>query len=350
MIFVQRIFDTGTGGFVYYSEGTINTAPTVTAPPFTGTLVVDSHAILQIIGEGFLSVQDNGSPVSSETTTVDFTGAVVTTTNDGHDVHVNISAGGSIVTDSSPGVVPQLSGVQYAVLMEDPIGTPVWALLTGDAVGPSFEIASFSKNAPGGGTLVYRRGDAISGITSAATYNSGPPDSAGIVNVFGGSTDGGDGDPGVWTINSPFASGTLAGSVTRNGSDLGADPTMTATITADKGASSKQANFVISWTRDVYYGVDAAGLSTEGDIEGLASSVLSGSRARTIVMSPANEKVYYSYPKPYGTATFTLSGFPFDMQAPSEVSVTNTNGVTSTYYSYESTNLLTGTNLNIVVT
>jgi hypothetical protein len=215
--------------------------------------------------------------------------------------------------------------------------------------GDPFAVATYAKTAPNAGTLLYRRGDAITGITCSATYTSGPPTSASIANTFGGSTNGGDVDPGIWTISSPFASGSLAGSVTRIGSDLGADPTMTATLTAIKGVS-RQGVFTIQWTRDLYYGVGVAGLSTESAVESLANTLLTDTRVRTIVLSPSNQKVYYSYPKAYGTATFTLNGFPASFLTPSELSLTNVNGVTSIYYLYESTHLLTGSNLNFVVT
>lgn len=256
----------------------------------------------------------------------------------------------AVIRSASSGSLPSLSGVQYSVLMEDPGGNLVFQRLTDDMILPGFLIASFSKTAPNGGTLTYRRGDTLTGIASSATYTSGPPTSANIANAFGGSTDVGDVNPGSWTINSPFSTGTLAGSVKRNGSDLGADPSMTATLTSTKGSVVRTSNFAITWTRDVYYGVGAAGLNSEASIEALAGTVLAATRGRTITVSPSNQKVYYAYPKAYGTATFTLNGFPASFNAPLELSLTNVNSVMSTYYVYESTNLLTGTNLNFVVT
>jgi hypothetical protein len=233
--------------------------------------------------------------------------------------------------------------------MEDPAGTPVFQRLNEDMILPGFSISNFAKAAPNGGQLTYRRGDTLTGISANATYVGGPPASASIANTFGGSSDVGDISPGSWTINAPFASGSLAGSLKRSGSDLGSDPTMQATLTATLGVV-RTASFTLSFTRDVYWGVGAAGLSTEADIEGLSNTALSGTRNRTLTLSPSNEKVYYGYPKQYGLATFTLNGFPAAFNAPSEVMVTNVNGVTSTYYFYESTNLLTGTSLSFVVT
>jgi len=248
------------------------------------------------------------------------------------------------------GGLPALAGVQYAVLMENPVGVLAFAKLSQDMVSPAFAVGSFAKTGPDGTTLLYRRGDTLSGTTVSATYVSGPADSANISDAYGGSTDPGDTDPSGWTISAPYTSGALLGSILRNGSDLGADPTWTFTLHAGKGTVTSQSSATIRWTRDIYYGTGAAGFSTESDIENLAATDLSATRIRTFTVSPSNEKVYYAYPKAYGLSTITLNGFPASFGAPSEVSVTNVNGVTSTYYLYESTNLLSSTDLNFVVT
>lgn len=247
------------------------------------------------------------------------------------------------------GDLPPVSGEQYAVLMEDPGGNPVFARLTQEMILPAFAIASFSKTAPNGGTTLYRRGDSISSITASSTYTSGPPNSASVANAFGGSTTGGDVTPGSWSNLGAYASWGLSGSAQRFGTDLGSDPTMTATLTASKGGL-KTASWTVTWTSDLWYGVGAAESLTEGDVKTLAGTTLATSRNRTITVSPNDEKVYYAYPKAYGGATFTLNGFPAAFNAPVEIQLTNINGVTRTYYVYESVNLLTGTNLAFVVT
>jgi hypothetical protein len=224
-----------------------------------------------------------------------------------------------------------------------------WAVINQDQISPGFSIASFTKTAPNPGTLTYRRGDTLTGITAAATYVSGPPTSGSISNTLGGSVGGTDVNPTAWTFSSPYASATQPTNVKREGSDLGADPTWTIGLSAT-GTAVDTENIVVTWTRDVYYGVGAAGLNTEAAIEGLAANALSSSRARTITVSPSSEKVYYAFPKQYGTATFTLNGFPAAFNTPLELAITNVNGVTSTYYVYESTNLLSGTSLAFVVT
>lgn len=224
-----------------------------------------------------------------------------------------------------------------------------WKVINQDEISPGFSISSFTKTAPNPGTLTYRRGDTLTGITAAAAYISGPPTSASISNTLGGSVGGTDVNPTAWTFIAPFASATQPTNVKREGSDLGADPTWTIGLSAT-GTAVDSENIVVTWTRDVYYGVGIAGLATEAAIEGLAANALATTRARTITVSPSSEKVYYAYPKQYGTATFMLNGFPAAFNTPSELALTNVNGVTSTYYVYESTNLLSGTSLVFTVT
>lgn len=214
--------------------------------------------------------------------------------------------------------------------------------------GISFTIDSFAKTAPNSSTILYRRGDTLTGLTASATY-SVEPDSASITTSYGGSTAGGDIDLCSWSTSSPFTSSSASGSVKRSGSDLGANPTATFELSATKTVN-KTSSITITWGSDVYWGVGVAGLSTEAQIEALTGTALATGRTRTFSVTPSNQKIYYAFPKGYGAATFVLNGFPAAFNAPSEVSVTNSNGVTRTYYLYESTNLLTSaTALNFVV-
>lgn len=347
MIYIQKMFNTQKNSYVYYSSTEITTTPVIsTTSPETldeDDLVSNSHSLVAVLGGSGVTILDDGTPLTSAVNSIDFLGGVASATGD--NVTITDSGGGG----GGP-TIPPLSGVNNAFLAESPIGTLVWKTISAGVVIPLFDIASFSKTAPGGGTLLYRRGETLTGITSSATYVSGPPTSASIANVITPSPAGvGETDPGVWTTTTPFATASLAGSVKRNGSDLGADPTMVVTLTATKEVVDT-ASFTIQWTRDVYYGVGVAGINTEAGIEALAGTTLATTRVRNITVSPSNQKVYYAYPKAYGTATFTLDNFPAGFNAPIEVSLTNVNGVTSTYYVYESTNLLTGTAQTFVVT
>lgn len=243
------------------------------------------------------------------------------------------------------GGLPAISNQQYSVLMEDPAGVLIFQRLTQDMILPAFSISSLVKIAPNGATVLYRRGDAIaingSDCISITMSYSSLPDVANMADAFVPTTSGSDTVSGAWPgLVSPFTSGTRSGSVRRDGSDLAVDPYWDVILTATKATSSKQANIRITWTRDVFWGVGSAGQSTEAFIEALTGTQLSGTRARSFLVHPSNQKVYYAYPKAYGLATFTLNGFPAAFNAPSEVQVTNGNSVQSTYYLYESTNLL----------
>lgn len=255
---------------------------------------------------------------------------------------------------SGGGGLPALPGIQYAVLMEDPIGTAVFQPLTEDMILPAFAISSYGKTAPNGGTTLYRRGDTVTGLAASASYTA-VPTSASIANSLGGSAGGGDiAPPGTWgTFVTPFTSALMGGSVKRDGSDGGANPTMTATLTA-VGATSPTAGFTLTWGLDRYYGVGGAGLNTEAAIKGLATESLGTSRSITFTVAPSNEKVYYAAPQGYGTPTFTDvgTGFAVSMSpvVPSPTGWTNSNGIVNTYDLYESVQLLTSGSLQIAVT
>lgn len=247
--------------------------------------------------------------------------------------------------------LPPALGPNLSTLVSDASGNLVLRRLTEDDILPGFTIASFTKTAPNGGQTLYRRGDTLTGTAISATYTNGPPDTAVLNNILGGSVGGGDVNPTAWTFVAPFSTGTQPTNVKRDGLDAGADPTWTIQLSATKGAVNPTSNIVITWTRDVYWGLSSdAGPLTEAQIEALANTVLSGTRVRSFSLSPANEYVYYSYPDFYGDAAFTVDGFPGDFQTPYTVSVTNVNGITSTYRVYRSTNLLTGSPINFVVT
>lgn len=101
-----------------------------------------------------------------------------------------------------------------------------------------------------------------------------------------------------------------------------------------------------------YYGVGAAGLNSEAQIEALAGASPAKTRKRKFVVSPSNEKVYYAYKKTFGPAKFYVNDLPMDFLAPFDLAISDDFGIygtTETYTVYESTNLLTGTNLEIVV-
>lgn len=358
MIYIQKIFNNKLKLYVYYSAETITATPIIsTTSPVTddlADLIADSHAVVASIDE---TIGDG----EANTATNVGTGSGLFKTKVGADLKfksilagtgISLTPVGDDLTIAASGLaIPALSGVKNAVLSENPIGTLVWQKVPAGSLVPTFDIASFAKTAPNGGTLLYRRGETLTGITAAATYVSGPPDilGTGIANSTNPSPQPGDLDPGAWTSGDNFLTASLAGSVKRHGTDFGSDPTMTATLTAVKDDVTDYASFTLQWTRDVYYGVGSSGINSESGIEALTGT-LATDKSRTITVSPSSQKVYYAYPKAYGTATFVLNGFPATFTQQPDLTITNVNGVTSTYYVYESLNLLTGTNLNFVVT
>jgi len=226
----------------------------------------------------------------------------------------------------------------------DTDGDAVWRGIRQADIVPDFAIASFNTAQ----TSLVERGQQLSTQAVAVSYVSGPPDSASISNSLGGSSDAGDTAPGAWTISSPFATGTMSGTIKRNGADGGADPTWTRTLSATKDGSTKTAQLTTRWALRAYWGV-GTGIDTEAEVKALTNA-LATSRSRTITVSPSNEYVYYVVPDSFGTPSVTLGGFPAPFDDLGTLTITNAYGVASTYRIWRSTNLLTGSSLAFVVT
>lgn len=295
-------------------------------------------------GGGSTSVQDEGTFVGTRPS-LNFIGSQVQAVDDALNNRVNVT-----ITRELP---PTIS-LEGAVPVDIGDGTIEWRRPTASGVDPDFVITSWAKTAPNGGTLLYRRGDTVTGITASAAYASGPPTSAGVVNASSGSTGVGDVDPGSWTISAPFASATLAGSVKRSGSDAGTDPVLTATLTAVKSPFTRNSAFAIRWTSDVYFGLTSLASPTGADIfnatlqPGFQSSL---QIARNGVFSPGTPSTQYvviAWPSPYtGTPVFKdQNGFTFFMNAPYTTTITR-NGVTRTYDVFRSAAALSS---NFIVT
>lgn len=239
------------------------------------------------------------------------------------------------------------TGVQYSVPIELEAGTIIQIPLTLDMIAPAFSL-TLAKTAPNGSVLTYRRGDTLTGVSASVAYVSGPPSSADISHAFGGSSGSGDVDPGVWTFVDPWTTATLDGSVRRDGADAGADPTMTVSVIA-YGATEQTRTFQILWTGDLWWGVGAAGLDEESEVYALGNNLLASSAARTITVSPSAQKIYFVCPETYGALTFWIGGIQVDMMTVRSLVVANSNGIDRTNSVYETTYLLTGTNLAIEV-
>ena len=228
------------------------------------------------------------------------------------------------------GSLPPVTSVPGAVIVEATGDVYAQRRLRASDIDPDFAIASFGRV---GDTGLLEAGDTIAASPSfTASYTSGPPVSASVTDNQGGPVVDVSGTPTAFAY-------TGGGPYTKTASGA----SVTWTLTADDGTGPQMTNEVATWGFAFYYGTGAAGLSTEGDIEGLAGSVVKTNNNHSFTVVPASEKIYVSYPTSFGTASFLIDGlFPGGFNAPSTVSVTNAHGVTTDYYLYESTQLLTG--------
>lgn len=204
--------------------------------------------------------------------------------------------------------------------MEDPAGTAVFQRLK------SFMIAAdFSVTMSGGGTVEV--GAIVATPAFTAAYVDGPPDTAVLTDTDGTAPKNVVSTPTAFASNASFTKTVNNASVTF-------------TITATQGSESDTSTAAYAWRPRVFYGVAAAGVDTEAEVEVLPSSALASSRAATLVVAPgAAQYIYYAYPASYGAATFTVGGFEggFDLIT-ATLSITNANGVTQDYRVYRSTN------------
>jgi hypothetical protein len=251
------------------------------------------------------------------------------------------------------GVLPPLSDVSGAALVEDGLGGLSFRRLRQADIDPNFAIATFVVSSPA--PALYERGQSVSAGSApqaALTYISGTPTSGTITNTYGGSSSGGDVALGTWTFTAPFANGSTSGSVKRDGADHGADPTLQITASCTQGLITSTSHVNLTWTSRVYSGLGAIGggdTVNAGFVTGLPSG-LSQNRLRNFTVSPANQYVYFAAPADYGTPTFTLNGFPAAFSKVSNaLATTNAFSVTRAYDVWRSDNLLTGSNLTFII-
>ena len=101
------------------------------------------------------------------------------------------------------------------------------------------------------------------------------------------------------------------------------------TLTADDGGGPKIDTTSLLFLPLVYWGTGPDGLSTEGDIEGLASSNLQATLVNSFTESPGPATfIYYAFPSAFGTPTFVVNGFPggFVLEAAAVPVTANTPG------------------------
>jgi len=107
----------------------------------------------------------------------------------------------------------------------------------------------------------------------------------------------------------------------------------------------KKASAVASvvFANRIYAGKSSEAEATANIIKNLENNVVAVNKNRTVVISANNQYVYYAYPKELGTSTFRVGMFSGGFNDPAEMVIENTKGYSEIYYSYRSTNKLTGT-------
>lgn len=105
-------------------------------------------------------------------------------------------------------------------------------------------------------------------------------------------------------------------------------------------AASDSETATLSFLNKAYWGVDTIpGTLNSAFVLGLANSVLTGTKARTITVNATSGKyIWYAVPTSFGTCSFKIGGFDGGFEAPATISLTNASGHTENYYVYCSTN------------
>lgn len=198
----------------------------------------------------------------------------------------------------------------------------------GSLVNTAFSIASFSDSLSS--TLLIGTGEwkAAGGITFAATYTNGPSTGA-YVSKSGWSN--------LTMTGAGYVGPTNSGEAVNYPSVAG---TVVFTLHAGKGTETDTETITHTFYNYRMWGTSSTVTGyTEADIEGLAGSELSNSKAKTFTVVPGvNDYIVYAYPSRLGTATFTVGGFEGGFELPETVSVTNSSGYQENYYVYRSTN------------
>lgn len=235
------------------------------------------------------------------------------------------------------GALPALSGVQGAVLVEDPIGTATWRRLRQSDIDADFAIQSFAPT-----VSVVEIGASVATPAFTAAYTPVTPQEVLLDDDEGSAQKDVSGTPTSFTSDETFQKTAINDAVqfTISVREIAAPP-----------STQLQANASINWRPRTFWGVDVDGLSTEADIEGLANSQLDNNRNTSFTLNPgAGEHIYYAFPSSFGTPTFEVNGFPggFVLEA-GAVAVTNGFGVTENYDLWKSVNANLG-NTTVTVT
>lgn len=227
-------------------------------------------------------------------------------------------AGRSLAELAAGSSLPAPTGVDGRALIEVG-GVAAYRGIRSSWIVAAFDITGFSV-----GVGTQEVGATVTNPNFTASYNRTPS----LVRV-----EDNQGGPVLDVTATPNAF-TYTGVYTKTGNNQSVTWNMTASETESDTASAS-----VSWRPRAFYGVGVDGLSTEADIEALASSFLASSRAATFsVNAGAGQHIYYAFPDAYGAASFTVNGFSGGFVLVGTVSVTNAFGVTQNYFLYKSVN------------
>ena len=247
-----------------------------------------------------------------------------------------VNGQGSVIGGLGPNsaVITSLAGTlttlplisqQYAVFMENPLGTISWTKMSLDMLSPSFAITL------SGGT-VLEVGATLTTPPFTATYTTTP--TSVILTTS-------DGDPAKDVSSTPTA---FNANFTTTKNTVNA--TKTCTITASNGIVTKTANTVFEWEQKNYFGVGTNGQNTAAFILSL-TGILSPVLATTFTVNPGSSQyIYFACRAAYTVTSFTVGGFVGGFNLVSNtISVTNAHGFTENYALYQSTNSNLGTTI-----
>jgi hypothetical protein len=188
MIYVQRIFATGNNQYVYYSLPVITTTPLTgqTSPNWTGSLVASSHAVITKIGEGAISVLDDGVLLTPNASSIDFTGDTAAVVGDAVTVTVTgedpVLGGDNIdgnlaVFDNNTGKI--IKDIYIRTSTDSSTGnTSIDLLNTNEGVGSTFSIFGGGSSDSSGGNLHLRGGFGGGGPGGGITLETGGNEAA----------------------------------------------------------------------------------------------------------------------------------------------------------------------------
>lgn len=231
---------------------------------------------------------------------------------------------GAISVPSSS--LPALAGVSGAALIEEPPGTLLFRRLRQADIDADFAINSFALS-----DSVEEVGESSPTPAFTASFAPVSPLEALLDDDEASAQKDVTGTPTSFASDETFVKTANNDSVifTLSVREIAAPP-----------STQLQATATLFWRPRTFYGFDVDGLSTEGDIEGLANQQLDSNRNITFTVAPgAGQHIYYAFPSSYGTPTFTVDGFEggFILEA-GAVSVTNAFAVTQNYDLWKSVN------------